>query len=334
MDRVPLGKTGIRLSPIGLGTWQWGAPEWGWGGAYGEKEVAAAFERSLALGVNWVDTAEVYGMGRSEEMIGRLLKQHKGEEFFVATKVAPIHLLPGNFERSCEFSRKRLGVDVIDLYQIHFPSVRYTVPQMMRQMERLQKRGWIRHIGVSNFNLRRMRTAVESLKGGEVVSNQVQYNLLERGPERDLLPFLKERGMSLIAYSPLAKGAVSGKYTPDNPPKDLARKMDAYFSPENLRRISPLVRTLKEVGAARGKSSGQVALNWLFGRGPVMAIPGAKGAAQAEENAGAMGWRLTAEENRKIEEALQGAVIRESPARKLTALVTMLRIGAANFLNR
>jgi aryl-alcohol dehydrogenase-like predicted oxidoreductase len=330
VDRVGLGKTGLRLSPVGLGTWQWGAPEWGWGGGYGEAEVAAAFERSLALGVNWVDTAEIYGMGRSEEMVGRLLKQHKGEEIFVASKVAPFH----DFERACENSRRRLGVDAIDLYQIHFPSVRYTVPQMMRAMARLRKRGWVRHIGVSNFNLRRMRTAAASLPEGEVVSNQVQYNLLERGPERNLLPHLRENGQTLIAYSPLAKGAVSGKYGPDNPPKDLARKMDAYFSPENLRKISPLVQVLREVGAARGKSSGQVALNWLLGRGPVVAIPGAKSAAQAEENAGAMGWRLTADETRRVDGALQGVVIRESPARRLKAVVTMLRIGAANLLNR
>ncbi|MEM3085853.1 MAG: aldo/keto reductase [Halobacteria archaeon] len=330
MDRVGLGKTGLRLSPIGLGTWQWGAPEWGWGGSYGEAEVSAAFERSLALGVNWVDTAEVYGMGRSEEMVGRLLKQHKGEEIFVASKVAPFH----DFERACENSRRRLGVDAIDLYQIHFPSVRYTVPRMMRAMARLRKRGWVRHIGVSNFNLRRMRAAAASLPEGEVVSNQVQYNLLERGPERDLLPHLRENGQTLIAYSPLAKGAVSGKYGPDNPPKDLARKMDAYFSPENLRKISPLVQVLREVGAAHGKSSGQVALNWLLGRGPIVAIPGAKSAAQAEENAGAMGWRLTADETRRIDGALQGVVIRESPARRLKAMVTMLRIGAANLLNR
>ncbi len=326
-DRVPLGKTGIRLSPLGLGTWQWGAPEWGWGGTYGEKEVAAAFERSLALGVNWVDTAEVYGMGRSEEMLGRLLKQHKGEEIFVASKVMPLH----DFERACENSRKRLGVDAIDLYQIHWPSPRYTVRRMMRQMERLQRRGWIHHIGVSNFNLRRTRAAAESLKGSEVVSNQVQYNLLERRPERELLPFLKERGMSLVAYSPLAKGAVSGKYGPDNPPKDLARKMDPYFFPENLRRVADLVRVLKEVGAARGKSPGQVALNWLLGRGPVLAIPGAKGAAQAEENAGAMGWRLAAEEGRRIEEALPE--FRRGPARKLLALATTVRIGLANVRN-
>lgn len=330
MDRVPLGKTSIRLSPIGLGTWQWGAPEWGWGGTYGETEVAAAFERSLALGVNWVDTAEVYGMGRSEELLGRLLKQHKGEEIFVASKVAPFH----DFERACENSRRRLGVDAIDLYQIHFPSVRYSVPRMMRQMERLQKKGWVRHIGVSNFNLRRMRTAAESLKGGEVVSNQVQYNLLERGPERSLLPHLKEHGQTLIAYSPLAKGAMSGKYGPDNAPRDLARKMDPYFSPENLRRISTLLQTLKGVGAARGKSPGQVALNWLFGRGPVVAIPGAKTAVQAEENAGAMEWRLTPEESSRIEGALREAVIRERPGRRLIAMVTMLRIGLANLLNR
>lgn len=330
MDRVPLGRTGLSLSPIGLGTWQWGAPEWGWGKGYGEKEAAAAFERSLALGVNWVDTAEIYGMGRSEEMLGRLLKQHRGEEIFVASKVAPFH----DFERACEKSRRRLGVDAIDLYQIHFPSIRYSIPRMMKQMERLRKKGWIRHIGVSNFNLRRMRRASASLGRGEVVSNQVQYNLLEREPERSLLPYLKESGMTLIAYSPLAKGALSGKYGPDNVPRDLARKMDPYFSPENLRRISSLVATLKEVGAARGKSPAQVALNWLFGKGPVVAIPGAKGPAQAEENAGAMGWRLTAEESRRIEESLRGVDLRERPGRRLLSMVAMFRIGVANFLNR
>lgn len=329
-DRVPLGRTGIRLSPIGLGTWQWGAPEWGWGGSYGEREAAAAFERSIALGVNWADTAEIYGMGRSEELLGRLLKQHRGEEIFVATKVAPFH----DFERACENSRRRLGVDAIDLYQIHFPSVRYTVPRMMKQMERLRRRGWVRHIGVSNFNLRRLRTAAAALDGGEVVSNQVQYNLLERGPERSLLPHMAQSGQTLIAYSPLAKGAVSGKYGPDNVPRDLARKMDPYFSPEGLRRVSGLVRVLREVGAARGKSPSQVALNWLFGRGPVVAIPGAKTEAQAEENAGAMGWRLGAEESRRIEEALQGLTIRKGPGQRVRAAVTMLRIGLANAMNR
>ncbi|MBI4362282.1 MAG: aldo/keto reductase [Euryarchaeota archaeon] len=314
-DRIPLAKTGIQLSPIGLGTWQWGAKEWGWGGTYGEKEVLASLDKSLELGVNWVDTAEIYGMGRSEELLGRGLKGRN--EVFIASKVAPLH----DFEKACERSRKRLQVDVIDLYQVHWPSPVYSIQQMARMMARLQKKGWIRHIGVSNFNKWRTRKFQESLPSGELVANQVKYNLLEREPEESsLLTYLQEQNVTLIAYSPLAQGALSGKYTPSNLPPDFVRRLNPVFSRDNLGRIEPLIGVLKEIGGAHGRSPAMVGLNWLFSRKGVVAIPGAKSVGQAEENTRAMGWRLTEAETARIEKAYGEARIQLGLGQRLTRL--------------
>ncbi|MEM3087185.1 MAG: aldo/keto reductase [Halobacteria archaeon] len=315
MRTAMLGRTGEKLSVIGAGTWQWGALEWGWGGSYGKRQALEAFDRALALGVNWLDTAEIYGPWRSEQVIGEALGERR-DGVFVASKVMPFH----SFEKACAGSRRRLGVDAIDLYQVHWPNPLVPVPAMMRAMERLKKRGWIRHIGVSNFPAAMLREAREALPRSEVVSNQVKYNLLEREAERDLLPACRKWGVTLIAYSPLAQGALSGKYTPDHQPSDWVRRAHPLFSRENLRRAVPLITALRKVGKRRGRSVSQTALNWLVHDPRVVAIPGAKSAGQAEENARGGDWLMAPAELRSIEAAARGVDLATGPLARLARL--------------
>lgn len=315
MRTAILGRTGEKLSVIGAGTWQWGALEWGWGGTYGKKQALGAFHRALDRGVNWLDTAEIYGPWRSEQVIGEALRERR-DGVFVASKVMPFH----SFDKACAGSRRRLGVDAIDLYQIHWPNPVAPVPVLMRAMERLKKKGHIRHIGVSNFSAAQLREAREALPRSEVVSNQVKYNLLEREVEPDLLPECRKSGVTLIAYSPLAQGALSGKYTPDHPPGDWVRRTHPLFSRENLRRTGPLIAALRSVGRKRGRSVSQVALNWLVRDPRVVAIPGAKDAKQAEENARGGDWRLAPAEVRAIDGAARKVRLATGPLERLTRL--------------
>lgn len=315
MRTATLGRTGERLSVIGLGTWQWGALEWGWGLSYGKKQALEALDQALDLGVNWLDTAEIYGPWRSEQVIGQALRERR-DGLFVASKVIPLH----SFELACEGSRRRLGVDTIDLYQIHWPNPLVPIPVMMRTMERLKKRGHIRHIGVSNFSAAQLCEAREALPRSEVVSNQVKYNLLEREAEGDLLPECRRSGATLIAYSPLAQGALSGKYGPDRQPSDWVRRSHPLFSRENLRRAAPLLAALRLVGRKHRRSVSQAALNWLVRDPRVVAIPGAKSAEQARENAGAGDWKMTPAELRAIEAAARKVQLATGPLERLARL--------------
>ncbi len=315
MRTAALGRTGERLSVIGLGTWQWGALEWGWGLSYGKRQALEALDRALGLGVNWLDTAEMYGPWRSERLIGEALRGRR-DGLFVASKVMPFH----SFENACAGSRRRLGVDAIDLYQVHWPNPLVPVPVMMRTMERLKKRGWIRHIGVSNFSAAQLREAREALPRSEVASNQVKYNLLEREAEASLLPGCRKSGVTLIAYSPLAQGALSGKYGPDRQPSDWVRRSHPLFSRENLRRAAPLITTLGAVGKKHGRSISQVALNRLVCDPRVVAIPGAKSAAQAEENSGGGDWAMTPGERRRIDSAARALRLATGPLESLARI--------------
>lgn len=301
MEYVELGKSGFRISVIGLGTWQIGTKLWGWGKDYNESDAMATIHRAIELGINLIDTAEVYGGGKSEEVIGRAIADRR-EEVFLATKVWVSNLSYDRVIKAAERSLRRLGVDVIDLYQVHWPNPFVPIEQTMRGMERLVKEGKVRCIGVSNFSVNQLKRAQGVLSSEEIVSNQVEYNLLNRKIERDLLPYARREKITIIAYSPLAKGILTGKYAPGNIPKDLLRKVDILFSPENLKRASRILEILRSIAERRGKHVSQVALNWLIKEPVVVAIPGAKRPTHVEMNVGAVGWRLTDDEVREIDE--------------------------------
>jgi aryl-alcohol dehydrogenase-like predicted oxidoreductase len=303
MDYVALGKGGPKVSAVGMGMWQAGGPAWG--SDVNDDDCIAAMVRARELGINLFDTAEYYGDGHSEEVVGRAAKEMGRDEVFIATKVGGEHLRYDDVLRACDLSLKRLGVTTIDLYQIHWPDPWDQVPlkHAMRAMEKLLGDGKVQNIGVSNFAVRDLREAQEHLSRADIVSNQVQYSLLHREIEEEVIPFCRSQGITILAWSPLAKGLVSGKYGPGNRPTDQVRTEGAMFRPENLREVEKLVAVLREIGGRHGKTPAQVALNWLVSQGDVVPIPGAKRASQAEENAGGVGWKLTRAEVERLDAA-------------------------------
>jgi aryl-alcohol dehydrogenase-like predicted oxidoreductase len=304
-DLVPLGKTDIMITTVGVGTWAWGdRMMWGYGGrSYSDADIREAFDVSLANGTNWFDTAEVYGMGRSEQFLGKFLPTAT-QEVLVATKFFPFpwRVRKEALIRSLKKSLERLQRNQVNLYQIHMPIGRWSKPEYLSALSEAVNAGLTRAVGVSNFNTAQTKLANETLQaaGVPLASNQVEYSLFNRRIEQNgLLEYCLENDITVIAYSPLAKGMVTGKYGPDNPPSGPRKRI---YPSEKLQRAQPLITLLKETGTNHGKTPAQVALNWTICKGTVP-IPGAKNARQAADNLGAMGWRLTPEEVTALDEA-------------------------------
>lgn len=297
-----LGKTGIKVSAIGLGTWQWGSREWGWGRAYGRKDAFEAFQKAMEFGINFIDTAEIYARGKSEEIIGEAIRGHR-EDVVIATKVWPWNLSYGRTLRAAERSLHRLGVDVIDLYQIHWPNPIIPIRNTMKAMKKLVQQGKVRCVGVSNFNLQRLKAARDALAPLELASNQVKYNLLNRRTEAEVLPYANRERISIVAYSPLAQGLLTGKYTPSSKPSSFVQKTNSGFSSHNLSQLSELIEILSGIAAAHNKTPSQVALNWLIKNESVIVIPGVKRPENVLDDAGAAGWRLDDSEVERLENA-------------------------------
>jgi aryl-alcohol dehydrogenase-like predicted oxidoreductase len=294
---------GARVSAIGLGTWQFGSREWGYGRDYADTEAIAITHRALDLGINLIDTAEIYAFGTSERVVGKAIEGRR-DEAFLATKVFPILPLAPIVEQRGRASARRLGVEQIDLYQVHWPNPVVPLGTTMQGMAKLKEAGVIRHVGVSNFNLSRWQEAERHL-GEPVLSNQVQYSLAVRGPERELLPFARDEGRLLIAYSPLAQGLLSGRYDGTNTPGGI-RAGNALFLPENVEKAKPMLDALRDVAAAHDAKPAQVALAWVIRRPNVVAIPGASNVGQLESNAAAADLELTDDDDARLTEASEG----------------------------
>ena len=284
---------GVRVSAIGLGTWQFGSREWGYGSEYADTVAPAIVRRALELGVTFIDTAEIYGFGASERIIGRTLAADRATDgaprnaamqAFLATKLMPILPLPAIARRNASASRRRLQTGAIDLYQLHWPNPFVPVRTQARALRTILDLGIARRVGVSNHSLGRWR-AIERALGRPVVSNQVRFSLLDPSAGRALVPYARDQGRVVIAYSPLGQGLLA---RPDVSarPRDL-RRFSRQFSARGLRRSEPLRATVAEIAAAHGATSAQVALAWLLSHGNVIAIPGAHSVAQLEENAAA-----------------------------------------------
>ncbi|MGH8908267.1 MAG: aldo/keto reductase [Egibacteraceae bacterium] len=282
------------ISKIGLGTWQFGSREWGYGDAYAAGGARAIVRRALDLGVTLFDTAEIYAFGRSERILGEALKGRR-KDAFIATKLFPLLPIGPVVEQRAVASAHRLGVDRIDLYQVHLPNPFVPDTAPMRGMRRLRDLGLVGEVGVSNYSLARWRQA-EAALGQRVLSNQVNYSLVSRRPEWGLIGYAEATQRLVIAYSPLARGLLSARYDPDHLPTGSARKGSWLFLPENLERASELFATLREVAGAHDASPAQIALAWTI-RGPnVVAIPGASSVAQMESNAAAVDIELASDE--------------------------------------
>jgi aryl-alcohol dehydrogenase-like predicted oxidoreductase len=310
MDYVTLGRDGPKVSEIGLGMWQAGGTQWG--ADVTDEGCLAAMRRAHELGVNLVDTSEAYGQGHSEEVVGQAIRELGREDLVIATKVAGAHLRAEYVARACEGSLRRLGISEIDVYQIHWPDPWDQAPlrATMKELERLHADGKIRHIGVSNFAVRDLEEARGALSRTDIVENQVHYSLLHRTVESEVLPYCAKEGIAVLAWSPLEKGILTGKYDASHKPTDDLRKGNKMLRDENLAGIGVFVEAVREIGARHRKTPAQVALNWLMRQpGTLVPIPGAKFPQQAEENAGAAGWSLTAGEVRAISEASKGLKI-------------------------
>ncbi|HXC78069.1 MAG TPA: aldo/keto reductase [Candidatus Acidoferrum sp.] len=286
---------GVRLSAIGLGTWQFGSTEWGYGKDYASGQAGAIVKRALELGVNLIDTAEVYGLGRSEKIVGEAIRGRR-EEVFLATKLFPIGL-PFMVGGRARASAKRLAVDRLDLYQLHWPGPLFPPGSTMPRMKRLVDSGLVTHVGVSNHSLAQWQRA-EGAFDGPILSNQVSFSLIARAPERELLPWAQREGRLIIAYSPLGQGLLSGKYQ-KAPPRNFRRGRRA-FSASSRSRLQPLVDALSEIGAEHGATNSQVALAWLIRKPNVVAIPGASNLRQLEENVAAADVELSDDDDARL----------------------------------
>lgn len=279
----------MKISKIGLGTWQFGSPEWGYGESYASTEARAIVRRAVELGVTLFDTAEIYSSGRSEEILGAALGAAR-DSALLATKVFPLVPSVAAVTWRAGASARRLGVSRIGLYQVHYPNPLVSDRTLMRAMRDLRRRGVIAEVGVSGYPLARWRAAEAALRG-RVLSNQVEYSLVRRGPERDLLPYAEQNGRVIIAHSPLAMGLLSGRYHEAEPGGD--RAASPLFQAGYLARTRHLVQTLREIGEAHAATPAQIALAWVIHHPAVVAIPGASSVGQLEQNVAAADIVLT-----------------------------------------
>jgi len=310
---VPLADE-MDVAPLGVGAWAWGTSRvWGYGKEYDRGDVEDAFRTSVDEGVTLVDTAEMYGNGVSERIIGEILR---GGGFqrrpVIATKFAPLPYRFGarTLLNAVDKSLQRLGIETIDLYQIHFPNPIFKITSLMDVLAETVKAGKVRRVGVSNYSADQTRRAHERLAshGVPLASNQVHYSLLNRAPETNgVLEACRDLGVTLIAYSPIAQGLLTGKYGPGSDrPSGLVRRVGKAFGEQNLKKVEPVVDILREVGDAHDKQPAQVALNWLITQQKTLPIPGAKNERQARQNAGALGWEMTSDEAEKLHLATLG----------------------------
>lgn len=281
-----------QVSRVGLGTWQFGSREWGYGQGYASSAAGDIVHRARELGVNLFDTAEVYGTGRSERILGTALGEDRGE-VIVASKIFPVAPFPPVIRRREQGSANRLGLDRIPLYQVHQANPLVPDSVIMPGMRTLLDAGRIGAVGVSNYALERWRKADTAL-GRPVVSNQVQFSLARPAPLEDLVPFAEQENRMIMAYSPLAQGLLGGKYSAENRPGGV-RAMNSLFGTENLERAQPLLELLRTVAAAHDAKPAQVALAWLLSLPRVVVIPGASSVEQLEFNVAAVDLELDAD---------------------------------------
>lgn len=289
---------------MGVGAWSWGDRIiWNYGGSYSDDDVRSAFDTSLKNGIRLVDTAEVYGRGRSEQLIGQFLKE-TDLPVLLATKFMPYpwRVFRSSLLRSLRNSLARLDVESVDLYQIHWPIPIVSIETWMGELATAVKENLARTVGVSNYNETQMLQAYSALARHNVplASNQVEYHLLNRKIEKNgLLNRCHELDVRLIAYSPLAMGLLTGKYSVDSPPPGMRGRRYGRILPK----LPILLKRMTQIGQDHeGKTNAQVALNWVISKG-AMPIPGAKKASQAEQNAAALGWKLTEDEVAALDEA-------------------------------
>ncbi len=310
MQQIELGKSGVMVSPLGIGTWAWGdSLYWGFGRGYGARDLEQAFEETLRAGINFFDTAEIYSLGKAETFLGEFMHATRARnpalenEVHIATKFFPLpyRVTKGFLLRALRGSLKRLGLQTVDLYQMHWAFPPVSIESWMDAMAEAVEKNLTRAVGVSNYNADQVRRAHKRLAqhGIPLASNQIEYSLLHRHPDfNGVMDTCRELNVTVIAYSPLKFGVLTGKYSPAHP---LPGARGSQFSYAYLAQIQPLVLELKRIAEKYNQSIPQVAINWTIQHGTIP-IPGAKNLKQAKENAGALGWNLSREDVEFLDE--------------------------------
>jgi aryl-alcohol dehydrogenase-like predicted oxidoreductase len=297
-QRIAIGRTDLQVSPLGIGTNRWGVTR------LADPGLQPTFEAALAEGINFFDTAEIYGLGGSEGTLGQFLPS-AGPKAVIATKFLPFpwRLRKSSLTAALRASLARLRLAQVDLYLIHVPLPPITIETWMDALAEAVDAGLVRAVGVSNFSAEQTRRAHAALKrhGIPLACNQVEYSLLKRNIERNgVLEACREIGATVVAYRPISGGLLTGRYTPENPP---GRQRWRVYSPEHLTRIRPVIDLLGKIGEAHGgKTPSQVALNWTMCKG-TLPIPGATQVRHLREDVGALGWRLADGEVESLDEA-------------------------------
>ncbi len=311
MQTRQLGKSDLFITPIGFGSWAIGGSGYAFAwGAQDDAESVAAIQRAVDLGINWIDTAAVYGLGHSEEIVAKALKGRSNRPY-VFTKCERVwdeqgkisgNLKADSLRQQLEASLRRLQTDVIDLYQVHWPQPDEDIEEGWSALAKLQAEGKVRAIGVSNFSVEQMRRAQAI---APITSLQPPYSLLRREIEQEILPFCAEQQIGVIVYSPMASGLLTGKMTREriaHLPDDDWRKHDTPFREPQLTRNLDVAQVLREIGERHGRSAAEVAIAWTL-RLPAVtgAIVGGRRPEQVEEIVGAADFRLSEEELGEIE---------------------------------
>jgi aryl-alcohol dehydrogenase-like predicted oxidoreductase len=298
-DRIPLAGSDVSVPPLGVGTWAWGDKStWGMGGydgAFTETTIGEAWQACVDAGVVLFDTAEIYGSGESERIIGRLLAQDPSvrQKVVIASKFMPMpwKLAVGSqLVSAARASVERMGIESIDLYQLHAPISLRSHEALAEALATVQSEGLVKAVGVSNYSAKEVRSMDAALRKRDMrlASNQIEFSLLRAMPEKEgVLAACHELSVVPLAYSPIGQGRLTGKYTAANPPPGKRT-----FGDYPMEQVDPIVTVLRRIGAAHGdRTPSQVALAYIIAKG-VVPIPGAKNKAQAEDNAGALGWSM------------------------------------------
>ncbi|MFX1506295.1 MAG: aldo/keto reductase [Promethearchaeota archaeon] len=303
MKFTMIGNTNVKVSQIGLGTWQFGSKGWGYGTDFDKTDAISIVQKALELGINIIDTAEAYGWGKSEQIIGEAIQDYDRKEIIITTKFLPITIRPSAVVNALNKSLNRLQTDYIDIYLIHWPAP-WLIGRVLNHMERMVDEGLIRYIGISNFNLKRLQNAQKKMCKHRVQVNQVNYSLAKNKVEDDLLPYTQKEKITLMAYSPLGQGWLTGKYSVGNSPGG-TRRRNRLFSKRNYKRGEKLLALVKEIAENHQVTMAQIALNWVIKNPSVIAIPGAKNLTQLESNVGSTDFELTNDEIDRIKKTLK-----------------------------
>ncbi|MHA1975793.1 MAG: aldo/keto reductase [Candidatus Hodarchaeales archaeon] len=294
-----LGKSNTKVSQIGLGTWQFGSKGWGFGTDFNKKDAIGIVHRALELDVNLIDTAEVYGSGESERIVGQALEGYEREEVVIVSKFLPAAIRPSAVKRALTKSLKRLQTDYLDVYLIHWPNPLLPLGATLQHMEKMVDDGLIRHIGISNFSLKRFQKAQTKMKKYSIEVDQLNYSMARSNVKSNFLPYAEEQQITVMAYSPLGQGFLTGKYSPNYTPKG-TRRRNRLFRKKNFQRGAKLLEELRVVAQKHHVEMAQVALSWLISNEKVIAIPGAKNVSQLEANVQAADLKLTESEMKRL----------------------------------